>query len=53
MNLANSATVQDVAEVYMLAYRLGCLGITVFRDGCKDTQVLHVGSTETPAPSRT
>jgi len=53
VNLANSATVEDVAEVYMLAYRLGCLGITVFRDGCKDSQVLHVGSADKTAPAPT
>jgi ribonucleoside-diphosphate reductase alpha chain len=46
VNLPNVASVEDVAEVYRMAYREGCLGITVFRDGCKDTQVLHVGSGE-------
>jgi hypothetical protein len=33
----------DVAEAYLLAWREGCLGITVFRDGCKGEQVLNVG----------
>src|SRR5206468_1071354 len=29
---------------YRLAWDTGCLGITVFRDGCKGEQVLHVGA---------
>lgn len=44
INLPNHATHQDIEEAYLLAYKTGCLGITVFRDGCKDTQVLHVGT---------
>jgi len=44
INLPNHATTDDVARAYRLAYDLGCIGITIFRDGCKDTQVLHVGT---------
>jgi ribonucleoside-diphosphate reductase alpha chain len=43
INLPTDAGEGDVAEAYLLAWREGCLGITVFRDGCKGTQVLNVG----------
>ena len=43
INLPTDAALGDVAEAYLLAWREGCLGITVFRDGCKGAQVLNVG----------
>ena len=43
INLPESATEEDVAAAYRLAWDLGCLGITVFRDGSKGGQVLNVG----------
>jgi len=43
INLPNAASEDDVAAAYRLAWELGCLGITVFRDGCKGEQVLNVG----------
>jgi ribonucleoside-diphosphate reductase alpha chain len=48
INLPNDATEEDVASAYRLAWELGCLGITVFRDGCKGEQVLHVGIKDKP-----
>ena len=54
INLPNDASEDDVARAYKLAWDLGCLGITVFRDGCKGEQVLNVGvgkkNEQTPVP---
>jgi len=47
INLPNSAVPADIEKAYWLAYETECLGITVFRDGCKG-QVLSVGIGEKP-----
>lgn len=41
INLSRHATKRDVASAYILAWQKGCKGVTIFRDGCKDTQVLY------------
>ena len=47
VNLPNDAKVEDVREIYDLAYKLKCKGVTVFRYGSKPEQVLYIGQIKT------
>jgi len=48
INFSNGVSIQDIQQIFKLAYRSGCKGITVYRDGCRDSQPLKVEKTEIP-----
>jgi len=46
VNLPNAATKEEIWDIYWKAYEYGCKGVTVYRDGCKASQVLCTGDQE-------
>ncbi len=44
VNLPSDATVDDVLKIYNLAYELDCKGVTIYRDGSKENQVLSIAA---------
>jgi ribonucleoside-diphosphate reductase alpha chain len=46
VNFPRTATVEEVKEVYELAYKLDCKGVTIYRDGSRENQVLSTAKTQ-------
>ncbi|HTE48231.1 MAG TPA: vitamin B12-dependent ribonucleotide reductase [Gemmatimonadaceae bacterium] len=51
-NFSHAATMDDVRAIYEMAYDMNCKGVTVYRDGSRDNQVLSTGATDKAKEAR-
>jgi ribonucleoside-diphosphate reductase alpha chain len=52
VNLPNNATVEDIMESYIQAWKLGIKAVAIYRDGCKQSQPLSAAGTKTANSSK-
>src|SRR5258707_664580 len=50
INFPHTATIADAKEAYLLAFELGCKGITIYRDGSREKQVLSTSASNLGEP---
>lgn len=53
INFPNEAGLEEIRQAFWLAFDSGCKGITVYRDRCKEKQVLYSGLKEKAEPPKT
>ena len=52
VNLPNAATVEEISEAYIQAWKLGLKAVAIYRDGCKQSQPLSAAGTKTASAEK-